>query len=276
MRLPSLSAWVRWGLIGLALVLALSIQPTEACGCGAYIPHGGDAFVAQEQALLRWDGVTEDIVMTLGVLGGSKEAAVILPVPARATVQLGDAKIFDQLGELTKPLVRIEKRYVGLQFGAGAAPPGVGAQVTLLDRQTLGPFDVSNLAATDAEALSTWLQDNGYTLAPKLAEAFKPYVAQGWFYVAVRLRPGAGDALKGALDPLWVTFAADQLVYPMRASMNAHGQQTVTLYVLAPHRVQKSQSFGTSHIPFAEWVEPTTVSAAPALVPFVTGKLFLT
>jgi hypothetical protein len=84
-------------MIGIALALALSSQPIEACGCGGYIPQGGDAYVTQEQALLRWDGTTEDIVMTLGVLGSSQEAAVILPVPSRATVKLGDAQIFDQL-----------------------------------------------------------------------------------------------------------------------------------------------------------------------------------
>jgi Uncharacterized protein conserved in bacteria (DUF2330) len=276
----SMRTWFRFariGLIGIALALALSIRPAEACGCGGYLPRDGDAFVSQEEALLRWDGTTEDIVMSLGVLGSSKQAAVILPVPARATVKLGNAKLFDQLRELTKPLVRIEKRSVGLELGAGAAaPPGSAAPVTLLDRQTLGPFDVSNLAATDASALSTWLKDNGYTIAPKLADALKPYVAEGWFYVAVRLQPGAGDALKGTLDPLWVTFASKQLVYPMRASANAREQETVTLYVLAAHRVQKSEEFGSSHVAFADWVDPTTLSAGSPLVPFVPHKLFLT
>lgn len=266
----------RIGLVGLALALALSLQPAEACGCGGYLPQQGDAFVSQEVALLRWDGASEDIVMTLGVLGGSKEAAVILPVPSRATVKLGDAKVFDQLRELTKPLVRIEKRSVGLQLGEGAAAPPAGAQVTLLDRQTLGPFDVSDLAATDADALSSWLQDNGYTIAPKLAEALKPYVAEGWFYVAVRIRPGSGDTLKGALDPLWVTFASNQLVYPMRASANAREQETVTLYVLASHRVQKTEQFGSSHVAFADWVDPANLTAGSPLVPFVTAKVFLT
>ena len=114
------------------------------------------------------------------------------------------------------------------------------------------------------------------TISPKLVEAFKAYVAKGWFYVAVRLRPGAGTTLKGALDPLWVTFATDQLVYPMRASANARSQQSVTLYVLAPHRVQKIQVFGDSHVPFADWVAPNTLNADPALAPFVTSKLFLT
>ena len=276
MNAKSLSSLARVGLIGLGVALALAVQPTEACGCGAYVPHDGDGFVTQEQALLSWDGATEQIVMSLGVLGSSKEAAVIMPVPSRATVKLGDGKIFDQLRDLTKPLVRIEKRSRGLTLGAGAAPPEAAVRVTLLDRQTLGPFDVSTLAATDAEALSTWLRDNGYAISPKLASALQAYVDKGWFYVAVRLQPGAGEGLTGALDPLWITFASDTLVYPMRASANARSEQTVTLYVLAAHRVQKTAQFGDTHVPYADWVDPSAASAAPALVPFVTGKLFLT
>ena len=272
----SLSSMVRVGLIALGMALALAVQPTEACGCGAYVPRDGDAFVSQENALLHWDGVTEQIVMSLGVLGSSKEAAVIMPVPSRATVKLGDGKIFDQLRDLTKPLVRIEKRSRGLTLGAGAAPPEGAARVTVLARQTLGPFDVSTLAATDAEALSTWLRDNGYAISPKLSGALQAYVDKGWFYVAVRLQPDAGVALQGALDPLWITFASDSIVYPMRASANARSEQSVTLYVLAAHKVQKAAQFGNSHIPYADWVDPSAVSADPALVPFVTGRLFLT
>ncbi len=259
------------------LALALWISPAEACGCGAYIPRDGDAFISQEQALLRWDGHTEQILMTLGILGSSKEAAVILPVPARATVKLGSAQVWSELKELTKPQVKHEKRYIfPMMLGAGGAAPTGAAPVTLLERQTLGPFEVSNLAATDAKALVDWLQSNGYALSPTLAGALQPYITQGWFYVAVRLQPGAGDTLQGTLDPLWVTFASDQIVYPMRASKNAHTQQTVTVYVLADHRVSKTQNFGRTHISFADWIEPAALTQAPSLAAFVDRKLFLT
>ncbi len=264
--------------LGVLLALALWITPAEACGCGGYIPNGGDAYITQEQALLRWDGHAEQIVMTLGVLGSSKEAAIVLPVPAQASVKLGDAKIWNQLSEMTRPLIQEQKRYV-LPFFMGAsapAPAGAGAPVTLLDRQTLGPFEVSNLAATDANALVDWLKQNGYELSPGLADALKPYVAQNWFYVAVRVRPGAGDTLKGSLDPLWVTFNTNQLVYPMRASANARQPETVTLYVFAEHRVQKTENFGNSRVTFADWVAPDAVGKGSALAPFVDHRLFLT
>ncbi len=264
-------------LLAVVLSLAFLESPADACGCGGYIPRDGTASVSQERALLRWDGKTEDIVMSLGVLGESKDAAVILPVPSRAEMKLGDARVFDELAEFTKPTIREERVPPKLMLGAGAAP-GERA-VTVLERKQLGPFDVSNLAASDTAALGEWLKVNGYyqNFSPKLAQALQPYADQGWFFIAVRIRPGvSNDMLKGNLDPLWATFATNKLVYPMRASANATNWQTVTVYVLADHRVQKNTSFGASNVTFAGWVDPTALQADPVLKSFVARKWFLT
>jgi hypothetical protein len=185
----------------------MAALPAQACGCGVYLPREGKAHVAEERALIRWDGQTEDIVMELSVVGRSKEAAWILPVPAHATVKLSDPRLFDALQELTKPAVREQK--VGPRDAmTGGAPAGGAPPVTLLARQALGPFEVSTLAATDVTALATWLTANGYPFPERLGNALTPYVKQHWFYVAVRLAPAQrGGALAGKLDPVWVTFA---------------------------------------------------------------------
>ena len=256
----------------IAITLAFMATPVEACGCGIYLPLEGEASVSEEHVLIRWDGQTEDIVMTLGVLGSSKEAAVIFPVPTRATVKLADAKIFDVLQELTKPIIKNEIMIIP-PMGGGAPPPSV----TLLERQTLGPFDVSTLAATDANALSDWLAANGYILSPEIAKVLEPYVAKNWFYIAVRLSPGAGaDQLTGELDPLWITFDYDQIIYPMRPSALARDNLTVFLYILADHRVEKSMTFGYQDVQYANWIDPASLEKDSPLAPFITKKLFLT
>jgi hypothetical protein len=149
--------------------------------------------------------------------------------------------------------------------------------VTLLKRQELGPFDVSTLAANDTNALGDWLKDNGYNLAPEVVSVLEPYVAQGWYYIAVRISPGAGaDELSGALDPLWITFPSDKIIYPMRPSALAREGLMVFMYVLADHRVQKPMSFGYEVVQYADWVEPAALAPDSPLAPFVTKKLFLT
>lgn len=267
-------------LVGGMLAALLLAAPAAACGCGAYVPREGDAHVAQERALLRWDGRNEDIVMALSVDGRSEEAAWILPVPSRASVQLADPELFDALQTLTKPLVRVE-RIRGDGVGAGA--PGAG--VTVLERQALGPFDVATLAAGDSTALSGWLSENGFQFPSGLEAVLEPYVAQGWEYVAVRLTPQAAGELSGDLDPLWVTFASDTLVYPMRPTALARNPLPVFLYVLADHRVAQPPAFdagatgtrpGWSEVSYAQWIEPDSLEVDSPLAAFVDRRLFLT
>ncbi len=219
--------------------------------------------------------------MSLGVLGASKQAAIILPVPSRADVQLADAKIFDELQEWTKPLERTETEWVFLpMLGATAMPPeGVGAgapPVTILSRQNIGPFDVANLAATDANALQEWLDANGFEIDPRTTEILAPNIEKNWTFVAIRVRPDQTDAqLGGDLAPLQISFDSDELIYPMRSTALADNQQMVMLYVLADHRVEKNKSFGASRVAYADWMEPTGVVNS-TLAPYIDRRYFLT
>jgi hypothetical protein len=263
--------------------LAFTASTAYACGCGIYVPREGDANVAQERALVRWDGQREDIVMSLGVLGESKEAAIILPVPTPAEVQLADGDLFGELADMTKPLEREEIEWtLGFLGGGSRAMPegmvGAGAPpVTVLSRQDVGPFDVANLSAIDADALQNWLDENGFQLDPGVIEMMQPYVEGAWTFVAVRLRPDqASEELSGDLAPLWISFDSDELVYPMRASANADNSQALYLYVLADHRVDKENDFGASRVAYADWVEPSALAAGSALAPLATRRFFLT
>jgi hypothetical protein len=106
--------------------------------------------------------------------------------------------------------------------------------VTLLERQELGPCDVSSLAAIEAHALGDWLEANGYQFPARSAEDLQPYVEQQWLYVAVRLSPDAASGERsGDLAPLKVTFATDRIIYPMRLSALAQNALPVFLYVLS-------------------------------------------
>ncbi len=269
-------------LASLLIALAFSASTAHACGCGIYIPSEGEVEVAHERSLVRWDGAREDIILSLGVLGSSPEAAIILPIPSPAEVQLGKRALFDELDELTKPLVREETEWVlNPSLGGSAMPPeavGAGAPpVTVLSRQNVGPFDVANLSAKDADALQNWLDENGFQLDPQIAEILQPYIDEQWTFVAVRLQPEQQSGeLGGTLDPLWLSFDSDELVYPMRASAHADNSQALDLYILAEHRVDKENAFGASHVAYADWVDPAALGSGSALAPLVPRKLFLT
>jgi hypothetical protein len=218
----------------------------------------------------------ERIMMDLSVTSDAGEAAWIFPTPSPATVALGDGGLFDELATLTAPRVVVEHRPGWPLEGtrAGAAP---GAGVTLLSRQTLGPFEVASLAADDAGALAAWLDDNGYAFPDGMTAVTQPYIDQGWYYVAVRLTPAAaGEALTGQLDPLWITFETDEIVYIMRTSALVPNTFPLFLYVFAEHRVEKDDSFGYSEVVFADFVDPADLDPGSRLAQALPGRLFLT
>ncbi|HEU5266407.1 MAG TPA: DUF2330 domain-containing protein, partial [Jatrophihabitans sp.] len=217
-------------LAALLIPLAVPAGQAAACACGVYSPaHGGSAAVAAETALVRDAGNgTEDVYLSLRLDSDVRTGALLFPVPDRhATVTAGPPTLFTDLAALTAaPPTRPH-----------AAGPGNGAAAPLVvveHRQAIGPLDVATLWARDAGALNTWLAGHGFTPKPALATAAGAYLARGWAFVAVRLRPeAAGTArLDGQLDPLHLRFRTTDLVYPMRLSHLATRPARVTLYTL--------------------------------------------
>ncbi|MFE6662504.1 DUF2330 domain-containing protein [Streptomyces sp. NPDC057697] len=276
-----------------SLQLGSLISPAFACGCGAMVPGGGTRVsVDRETSVVGWDGRTEQIVMRLTVRGNAPEAAWIMPVPHRASVGLGDPGLFSELSALTSP-ERVTRHYFWprshdwpftgpSRVGDGARAPMPGAPaVEVVGRERLGPFDVARLAANDPEALRKWLEDNGFDLPDRLATALRPYVDQGWEYVAIRLAPREGDnPLGGTLDPLRLRFASDRLVYPMRLSKLASTPQQLGLYVLAAHRMEPRGPIGgdAPEVTYAGRIDPRSGAQGTDALDGLTGgkPVFLT
>lgn len=224
-----------------ATVLALGAgwaHPSWACGCGAAV---GDVDVHGESTVVHFADGVQTVVLRLDAESAQSSAALLLPTPAPAEVALGEAEMFDELAALSRPRVEYvdqwwpEQWYEAGEETAGAPPGGVA----VLDRVELGPFDAATLAADDAAALHDWLDGNGFTMPDDLAEALRPYVEEGWYYVAVRLDAGK-EALSGALAPVEVVFPAAEPVYPMRLTALAEHGQYARLYLLADHRMERA------------------------------------
>jgi hypothetical protein len=283
-------------LLLLVTQLVALAWPAYACGCGGMVTDPlTPVTVERETSAVRWDGTTEQIVMSLTVAGEAPEAAWIMPVPSRAEVGLGDRRLFDDLSEATAPAHRTRHYFWPRdgdwpfgsddEDGAGApgGPPTGGAGVDVISRERLGPFDVARLAATDPGALDDWLGENGFTLPDRLARELTPYVEQGWEYVAIRLAPAAGEnggapaVLGGTLDPISLTFASDELVYPMRLSRAARTEQSLKLYVLGPGRMEPATTLGGDEpeIAFAAALPVEDQPAGP-LRDLAAGETFLT
>lgn len=243
-----------WRLVAGVLVLAFvgaGVSPAWACACGGYLPDSESrARVFGENALVRYEGGQEEIVLSMSVQGQSKKAAWIMPVPAAAKVELGDNDLFYRLQAMTRPKVVTRKTYwpfrdlgrEGDGRGATAGAPTAAGGVDVRQQMQLGPFQVARLGGSSATAVTDWLRTNGYVVPEGLAGNLTPYVAEKWEIVAVKLAPKQdGTTMTGSTPPLRLTFASPRIVYPMRLSKGATTAQTVTVYVAAPYRVDASK-----------------------------------
>ncbi|WP_416971912.1 DUF2330 domain-containing protein [Streptomyces sp. 4F14] len=241
-----------------ALLLPAVLLPVAPAHAGGALIAGDGrrAAVTREVSVVRWDGAREQIVTRLTVSGDAPDAAWLMPVPARASVELGDPALLDGITAATTPSYRTRPHFWPQDgdwpFTSGGRPPGPppperrpdgGAGVGLVAGERLGPFDVAHLSAADPAALAAWLRANGYTLPPGLQDALRPYVALRWQYVAIKLSPAAYGALDGVLDPLHVSFATEAPVYPVRL---ASTPASLSLYVLADHRMEPASAVGGS------------------------------
>jgi hypothetical protein len=203
-----------------AAALWLAAQPAGACACGIAI----EATVSEESGLVIERPGQEQIVLSLALTSdGGERAAVVLPVPGVPSVDAiehGDPLAYLDLATAPAPAV-------GSSAGGGetaAAPP-----VDVIGRENVGGYDVARLGAGDAQALDRWLSENGYTLPAGAEPILADYVEEGWHFVAIRLAPKSD----GRLKPLEVSFATDELVYPMRLEQLATSPVNLTLYTLA-------------------------------------------
>ncbi len=261
-------------------------DPAWACGCGAMIPGpGGTMSVAREQAVVRFDGTTEDVVMRFSMQSNVTDAAWVMPVPAPATVKLADQALFSDLSAAEAPVADVHHYFwphLGGSSGNGAAAGGAMAApprsaVQVLSDQRTGEFEVASLASADPKALGDWLNQHGFTLKASTATRLAAYTSQGWKFVAVRLASGSTADLDGALDPISLSFPAKTAVYPMRLSAGATTPQNVEVSVLAPHRMDATSSPITDEpavSEFGDWIEASKVG--PALANLAAGRMFLT
>jgi hypothetical protein len=148
----------------------------------------------------------------------------------------------------------------------GSTPVSSTRDVTVLDRQIVGVFETTTLAAQDARALQSWLADNGYQVPANSEAVIAGYVRDHWVFVATKvLRNEAGPGTSTP-RPLSFTFKTAKPVYPMRLTGLSGGPLHVDLFVLgdtgaaAPHfAVERSTRLELRHSALRAWFGPSAI-----------------
>lgn len=207
------------------MILTLALVHS-ALACGGFVPQAGKLAASDAQQAL-FDLGADRITVTYRARyeGNAADFAWVLAVPGGiATVEEGDGDRLDALLEASAPTVEVDPAIdddssggCGCGASDGALKnDGVGGGrgdtgVTITGGGYAGDYEYTTLAATDADALGTWLDEHGYDTT-LIAAAIAEYVADplDYEFVAVQLRPDVETTPEGGvvLEPLAITYGA--------------------------------------------------------------------
>lgn len=199
-----------------------------ACACGGAYPLDGDELDAGDETvfLSRTADGRERMEMALQLTGEGTEVAVLIPTPDVPEVEQGAADRLAELDELSTPPPPEPEDHEG--DGAGAPPAESAPEV--VEQTVLDDVVATVLRGGTADGVVRWLADHGYEQKPAVEPVIAEYLADGWVFTAVKLR--SDQPVTGEVDPIVLTFASEELVYPMRMSSVADDPGSVTAYVL--------------------------------------------
>ena len=246
----------------IVVVVGLTLAGGAALADGGFFPvYEGVANTANQRAVVVDHGGAETIVLQTAYNGDASDFAWVIPVPSVDALEIDtvDPGIFDDLDRITAPRAVTWERssfVCGCAGAEGDGHPGgeQRAGVTVWRTLRVDDYEVAVLSADESVDLTAWLQANGYGFPEGHEDTLQYYVARESFFVAFKIAPhdtngdpappgtpGDGVPVPHDLRPITLTFATDEIVFPIRISrVSTVERAEVLLYVISRQRVRSS------------------------------------
>jgi hypothetical protein len=223
---------------GLAIILLLlTASPALADGGFFVMQEYYDVYQPSQKAVILYENGREHLILSVRYEGDADEFAWVIPVPGKPDIDVAHPELFHELFELTK----IEEYSGGCSFVPGAEGPGVD----VIAEEVVGPYATATLSAEDPAALVNWLNSNGYYFPAEGEEIINEYIDKEWYFVATKINnvdETTGRTLsEGAIEPIVLSFASEEIVYPLRITSLSSKWPEVLLYVFADQKVVPKQ-----------------------------------
>lgn len=245
-----------FALSALAALVVSSAFATDANACGGCFPPPDSestvvtghrmAFSISPTQTVLWDQIE--------YTGSPTEFAWVLPIKKGARIELASDAWFEALDAATGTRVFGPPANCFFDYGgdyeggsgcgcaqydsaeAGAPRSDVGQQdpVTVVKRESVGPYDAITLSTDVPGVLTDWLQMHGYALPDTIKPVIDAYTAEGFDFIALRLSPGQGVQ---NMKPVRVVSPGASPVLPLRMVAAGTGANTaMTVYIIGEGR----------------------------------------
>lgn len=250
-------------LAAAAMAASVVVHHTPAHACGGCFHQKNDSpsvvtdhrmalSVSKTQTIL-WDQVRYQ--------GNPAEFAWVLPVGPGARVELARAEWLAALDLATAPQITAPEflcpngsRPTGSNAGAGCGggvtldysgsdygttPPTdfqSTGDVTVVGQSVVGPYYSVIIRSDSGEAISTWLDTNGFEIPVEVAPMLASYASAKLDFLALRLRPNVGVQ---AMQPVRVITPGADPTLPLRMVAAGTGARVgLLLYVVGEGRYE--------------------------------------
>ena len=239
----------------IAVLFLLSAMATPVLADGGFFTQAmlHDLYESAQRAVILYGNSTgnsiEHLILSVSFEGDAEDFAWVVPVPDKPEIAVTDPELFWELSDFTR-------KVIPRSWGCTAGPSEQDG-VEVIEEQVVGPYATAILSATNATALVDWLSANGYIFPEEGEEIISGYIEKEWYFVATKINAveeDTGDALaEGAIEPIVLSFASDEIVYPLRITSLSATSPEVLLYVFADHVMVPEQY--PFYIGFGYWEE---------------------
>jgi hypothetical protein len=262
--------------LGIACALALAGPAAEAF-CGFYVGGAGSKLYAEAtQVVLMREGLRTVLSMANDYSGPPEGFAMVVPVPVvlqKGNVKTLSAELFDRLDQLDAPRLveyweqdpcRKDDGY-GYEFSddplaAGGFGPNDAtirvrpgpSSVRILNRFSVGEYQILILSAQDSLGLDTWLRENGYAIPAGAEPVLRPYVQAGMKFFVAKVDPAKVrfDHGRATLSPLRFHYDSETFALPIRLGLlSSPGTQDLVVHVLARGQRFEAANYDNAIIP---------------------------
>jgi hypothetical protein len=184
-----------------------------------------------ESILFAWgDGFVEAHVQISYDGNEATKFAWVVPVQVVPEIEVGSARLFQAVLDSTQPIYGHDTASEcqssgtggggGVGFiqdpdggGVGNPPPPFDPPPQIVIQSVVGAFDYVVLEGGTASSVTDWLASNGYATADEAPAILDDYIAEGFVFVAFKLRHESG--IKD-LHPIVLRYAGDEPCVPLR------------------------------------------------------------
>lgn len=197
---------------------------------------------------------TEDLILKIQVKGEAENFAWIVPFPNEPKVAKEDPKLFKELFQYVeaRKASQRNKKKKGFKSLGGFGGGGADSKVEVLQRKTVGDFEIAVVKENEQGGLNPWLKKEGFETLDDAEDVLEFYRKKKYCFACIKVDSKVlAEKKEIESHPLRFTFKTggrDGIYFPMKLTSLQKDAFDVNLYVFTDSWVNaKLSKYGFRH-----------------------------